>query len=265
MPTFCTSCGSTLDPGALFCASCGTRTAGQPPAVVPSATPPPAAAVQPPAPQATVATTTTSGGVVVKILVALLCIGVLLVLLVIGGIAYGAYRVKKKAEQLKQEYGISAEAFSGAGRSPTRTGPPPPSDPCALITKEEMAEATGLPIQQAVAKEKECSYTTADESEVPTLQTMWGDGKITMLAVRATGKIAETGPGMEMQTVTGVGDEAYYQNNTLTVRKGVDAFSIQFPAVLLTKDIGPGFDMAKRMAEIRDKEVTVARKALGRM
>ena len=264
MPSFCTSCGSTLDPGAVFCASCGTRTASQPPAVVPPVAPPPAA-VQPTVPQSTVATTTTSGGVVVKILVALLCIGVLLVLLVIGGVAYGAYRVKKKAEQLKQEYGISADALTGAGGSPTRTGPPPPSDPCALITKEEMAEATGLPIQQAVAREKECSYTTADESEVSTMQTMWGDGKITMLAVRATGKMAEAGPGTEMQTVAGVGDEAYYQNNTLTVRKGVDAFSIQFPAVLLTKDVSPGFDMAKRIAEIRDKEVTVARKALGRM
>ena len=183
----------------------------------------------------------------------------------IGAVIYGAYRVKKKADEL----GLSSAIESGAAQARAAAqAPATKRDPCSLITKEEMAEATGLEIVQVSVQTpgEECLYATANPAEPTIVRTTWGDGKLMMLAVRGGGKLMETGPGTELQTVAALGDEAYYQTNTLTVRKGDNAFSITFPGSLLIRDMtAENSDMAKRVGEIRDKEAEVAKKALGRM
>ena len=272
MPSFCTSCGKPLDTGAAFCASCGTRTATQNAAPAPQVTaqpaPPPVVVVQPAAPQPAVQAAPTKsggGGTLLKIVLGLLLVILLLVIAVIGAVAYGAYRVKKKADEL----GISSAIQSGASQARSAAqAPATKHDPCSLITKEEMTDATGLQIVDASAQGgEECLYTTADPTETTQVRATWGDGKLMMLAVRGGGKLMERGvPGTELQTVSGVGDEAYFQSGTLSVRKGDNALSIMLPSSLLTKGMtAEGFDMTKRVGEIRDKEAAAAKKALGRM
>jgi hypothetical protein len=279
MPSFCTSCGKPLDPGAAFCASCGARAATQNAAATLAASTPTSTPSSTPAPTPTVvvqpvvqtqpvaAAPATSGGgsVLIKVILGLLLVGLLLVVTVIGAFIYGAYRVKKKADEI----GLSSAIEAGAAQARSAAqAPATKRDPCSLITKEEMTEATGLQIVEASSQGGEaCLYATADPTESVQLRTAWGDGKLMMFAVRNGGKLMPGGaPGTELQTVSGVGDEAYFQDGTLSARKGENAVSIMLPASLLTKGVtADGFDMTKRVAEIRDKEAAAAKKALGRM
>jgi hypothetical protein len=87
-----------------------------------------------------------------------------------------------------------------------------------------------------------------------------------MTATKATAKLATMAPGTEIQTVAGVGDEAYFQNGMLTVRKGDDGFRIMVPSELLTKNLGSGHKtVLDSMAEMRDIEKALGQKIVSRM
>jgi outer membrane protein OmpA-like peptidoglycan-associated protein len=149
--TYCTKCGSQLEPDMQFCGHCGAQVhpSGQPPTPEPPV--PPAA---PDAPQPTAATPWQSvpvapppqqampvaapqqpvapakSGCLTTILIVLVVFA-LIVALVIGGLVYGYYKVKQKATAFLHEAAPAANSLSKQGA--TKPGSPPanPSDGAA--------------------------------------------------------------------------------------------------------------------------------------
>ena len=86
-----------------------------------------------------------------------------------------------------------------------------------------------------------------------------------MTATRTGGKLMTMAPGTELQSVEGVGDEAFFQNGMLTVRHGEDGFRIMMPAELLTKNMGSGRSVLDNIADMREMEKGLAQRIVGRM
>ena len=121
MAGFCGNCGKPVADGTVFCGGCGTKVGGAsaaapsvppassaPPAQPAASTPPSAPAQTPAASYAPAPTAATppkaGGGGCGKVLVIVGVIVALLVVAGIGGIAYVAYRAKKKVDEVKQAY-----------------------------------------------------------------------------------------------------------------------------------------------------------------
>ncbi len=120
MARFCTSCGSPVEEILKFCPNCGTQL-GVPAAPAPaSAAPTPAPG--PGAPMAAVppaaAPAAKAGSPFLKILLIVLGIFAFVTVLGIGSCIYIGYRVKKKADQLKQTFKVDQ-----SGKSVTVTTP----------------------------------------------------------------------------------------------------------------------------------------------
>jgi zinc-ribbon domain len=167
MAAFCTSCGSPLAEGQVFCTKCGARAgapqaaAAPPPATpvqgapgTPAAAPPtysPAAAASAaPAPAAA----TGGGGAFIKIL--LIVVGVIFVFgaIGVGAVVYIGYRVKQKA----REMGLTSEHLHQ--RRPDALGRT--VDGCKWLSKEEVSAAIGMTVVRAEStsgSDPGCSYT----------------------------------------------------------------------------------------------------------
>ncbi|HXT76263.1 MAG TPA: zinc ribbon domain-containing protein [Candidatus Eisenbacteria bacterium] len=167
MAAFCTSCGSPLSEGQVFCTKCGARAAtpespstpspsapaqGAPvtPASAPPTYSPAAAASAAPAPAAA----TGGGGAFIKIL--LIVVGVIFVFgaIGVGAVVYIGYRVKQKA----REMGLSSEHMherraDALGR---------PIDACKWLSKEDVSAAIGMTVVRAEStsgSDAGCSYS----------------------------------------------------------------------------------------------------------
>lgn len=262
MAAFCGSCGKPLD-GGRFCPFCGADSNAPTPGA--AAVPPPAAA-QAAAPAAYAATGST---VAPKKSSNTLLIVLLTVVVIFGAmgaaLVYAAYWTKHRVERAAKDYGVELPS-DGHGRS-RRASEASHRDPCSFLTPAEMAEATGVAITESHREEHACNFAAADGTGAGAiLDFEWGDGKILMTATRAGGKLMTMAPGTELQTIVGVGDEAYFQNGMLTVRNGDDGFRIMLPAELLTRNLASGRKNPQdTFAEMRDIEKALAQKVLSRM
>jgi hypothetical protein len=260
MAAFCGSCGKPLD-GGRFCPFCGADSNAQAPGAPTAAPPAPSQAAAPAAYAATGSTAApkkSSNTLLIVLLTVVVIFGAMGAALV-----YAAYWAKHRVERAAKDYGVELPSDGHARR---RASVASHRDPCSFLTPAEMAEATGVAITESHREERSCNFASADGTGAgAVLDFEWGDGKILMTATRAGGKLMTMAPGTELQTVVGIGDEAYFQNGMLTVRKGDDGFRIMLPAELLTRNLASRKTPLDTFSEMRDIEKGLAQKVVSRM
>ena len=168
-----------------------------------------------------------------------------------------------------------------AAPAPADSGPTAAAaDPCALVTKEEVAAAIGEAVVEAKADGKACSYETADAAASSvTIEVTRPGGGTEMQVQRDSarilgkmgGKMAE-GKGAEAQAgealaeggaVPGLGDQAFFGvSQQLHVLKG-DAYLAVSPPTMRSRMSGgnPLLSGEQKKAMAR----TIAEKALARL
>jgi hypothetical protein len=254
MSAFCGKCGKPLD-GGRFCPACGADSAEPIPAATSSAASAGAAGAGVVAPAKSSNT---------------LLIVLVIVVVIFGGIGavvmYAAYWAKNKVVSTAKDYGVElrSDAHSHGRKSASAASH---RDPCSFLTAAEVAAATGVAITEAHTENQTCNFASADGTGAGAfVEFEWGSGKILMTATRAGGKLMTMAPGTELQSVEGVGDEAFFQNGMLTVRHGDDGFRIMMPAELLTKNLGSANrTVLDNIADMREMEKGLAQKIVGRM
>jgi hypothetical protein len=262
MSAFCGKCGKPLD-GGRFCPACGADSAEPIPAATPGAAgagDPMSRAASAGAAGAGVAVPTKSSNTLMIVLA--------IVVVVFGGFAavvmYAAYWAKNKVVSSAKDYGIElpSDAHTHGRKSAAAH-----RDPCSFLTASEVAAATGVAITEAHTENQTCNFASADGTGAGAfVEFEWGSGKILMTATRAGGKLMTMAPGTELQSVEGVGDEAFFQNGMLTVRHGDDGFRIMMPAELLTKNLGSGNrTVLDNISDMREMEKGLAQKIVARM
>ena len=217
MATFCVSCGNPLADGARFCNKCGATQPGAQ-----------AGAVIPPAPAAPAST---GSNTAMKIIIGILAFFMFLILVVAGGCAYFAYRVRQKTHEFAQSMHTDAKPYTGRRQ------------PCAMLSTGEASDALGqtvASVEQRGTSACEYSYGNGQHFDV---EYTWQGGGITMGIARGAMKHIS---GMETFTsVEGIGDEAYLApgNSALMMRKGDVMVNID-----LRGESGVTADTAKKMA-----------------
>ena len=217
MATFCVSCGNPLADGARFCNKCGATQPGAQ-----------AGAVIPPAPTAPAST---GSNTALKIIIGILAFFMFLMLVVAGGCAYFAYRVRQKTHEFAQSMHTDAKPYTGRRQ------------PCAMLSTSEASDALGqtvASVEQRGTSACEYSYGNGQHFDV---EYTWQGGGITMGIARGAMKHIS---GMETFTsVEGIGDEAYLApgNSALMMRKGDVMVNID-----LRGESGVTADAAKKMA-----------------
>lgn len=149
MAAFCTSCGSPMGDGAVFCANCGTAVAPRPTATAP----PPGAGAPPPAPTAAAPLAPAAKG---SPLFKALAIG-LVVIFALGamgivGAWYVLHRVKRSVVQAARERGVELSDFTASqyrGRMPRA---------CSLLTAGEASNILGITIERTMEVGSRCDY-----------------------------------------------------------------------------------------------------------
>lgn len=219
MAAFCVSCGNPLSDGAKFCTKCGATQPAAPAAV---------GTVMPPAS----ATPAGKGSnTAVKIIIGILAFFMLMILLVAGGCAYFAYRVKQKTHEFTESMKTDAKPYTGKRQ------------PCAMLTTSEASDALGQTVTSVEQRGTTvCEYSYGNNGQHFDVDYAWEGGGITMGI--AHGAMKHVGGMNTFTTVEGVGDETYLDagNSSLMMRKG---------DVLVTIDLreaGISADAAKKMA-----------------
>lgn len=174
MAGFCRNCGSPLDAGQGFCTRCGTPASGPPvrssssPSAPASNTPPvprphtPAQAApqpRPAAPSPAPAAPSKSGSTLVKVLLIFLAVIFIFGAVGIAGIWYVAHRVKQKVHEI----GLDDLSTANANRGPALEG----IDPCSLLSKADVAQATKMDVVRAERSEGNdagCEYSVMGNS-----------------------------------------------------------------------------------------------------
>jgi hypothetical protein len=105
-------------------------------------------------------------------------------------------------------------------------------DPCSLITKEEMSQATGEQFTEAKSENgsDSCVYLSADASVASAEVSSTWDGaesRAMIPAMKAGAEITKVTPGAADAMISGLGDQAMFAMYALTVRKGDAAFVIR--------------------------------------
>jgi hypothetical protein len=217
MATFCVSCGNPLADGARFCNKCGATQPGVQ-----------AGAVIPPVPAAPASK---GSNTAMKIIIGILVLFMFLILVVAGGCAYFAYRVRQKTHEFAQSMHTDAKPYTGRRQ------------PCAMLSTSEASDALGqtvASVEQRGTSACEYSYGNGQHFDV---EYTWQGGGITMGIARGAMKHIS---GMETFTsVEGIGDEAYLApgNSALMMRKGDVMVNID-----LRSESGVTADAAKKMA-----------------
>jgi hypothetical protein len=268
MSAFCGKCGKPLD-GGRFCPACGADSAEPISAATPGSTGASAAGSGVPMSWAASAGAAGQGVAAPAKSSNTLLIVLVIVVVIFGGIGavvvYAAYWVKNKAVSTAKDYGVElpSDAHTRGRKSASAAAR---RDPCSFLTAAEVAAATGVAITEAHTENQTCNFASADGTGAGAfVEFEWGSGKILMTATRAGGKLMTMAPGTELQSVEGVGDEAFFQNGMLTVRHGDDGFRIMMPAELLTKNFGSGRSVLDNIADMRDMEKGLAQKIVARM
>jgi hypothetical protein len=215
MATFCVSCGNPLADGARFCNKCGATQPG--------------AQAGTPIPPATAAPASAGSNTAMKIIIGILAFFMFLILVVAGGCAYFAYRVRQKTHEFAQSMHTDAKPYTGRRQ------------PCAMLSSSEASDALGqtvASVEQHGTSACEYSYGNGQHFDV---EYTWQGGGITMGIARGAMKHIS---GMETFTpVEGIGDEAYLApgNSALMMRKGDVMVNIDL------RESGVNADAAKKM------------------
>jgi zinc-ribbon domain len=173
MASFCTSCGSPLNEGQVFCTKCGAKSGAPQPPSAASTAPPPApvqaapvqtapvqAAPPPPAPLAAAPVGTGGGSSFVKIL--LIVVGAFFLIGAIGvaGVVYVGYRAKNKLREmgLTDEHRRHSPALADSSTGGVNG--------CKFLSKEDVSVAIGMTVVRAepnTGSDVGCSYFVKGE------------------------------------------------------------------------------------------------------
>jgi hypothetical protein len=233
MQTLCTQCGLSIDEKGSFCTSCGTKLR-----------------------QDSVTTRATSQvgtqGVDLietkpaipaprgKAKVLLAGLGALLLFggVAVAGVVYVGYRANSKAKEIRSVYKLDAilnqtshpAAPEGDSEKSSKSGLQ--RDACALITKEEIAAATGAAISGGTSGDdgEACTFEASDDSAVTVVVNVkWHGGSLAMNALPAMSQQ----PVQEdiRKLVKGIGDEAYLLGVDEETQKSLDKASPELKAL----------------------------------
>lgn len=232
---FCTKCGSPLNEGAKFCAKCGASRPDASPAAQPLTPLPANQAAAAPAPASPApAATAKSGSPVLKIILVVLGFFALVTALGIGACVYVGYRIHRRAAAFKQPYNLDQSGALSGRSGGSRVN----RDPCSLITKAEMGELLGTDIADVVNHPADCEYVPSGSNSGVKV-SLQANGRFAMHVLTGANKMAEqmTGTkGSPIETISGVGDEAYYLPGTLFFRKGDIMVTLQGQGLLVSKE-----------------------------
>lgn len=254
MAKFCSSCGAPVGEDLNFCAQCGK-------AVTSVAYPAGAASTLGTSPVAPNVTSVASKGSnsTTKIIVGLLAFFAAMAVFAAASFVYVGYRVHKKIQEVRQEFpmqqfGAAANGnTSGPGSSSDSSSTPKGARPdCSLITQEEMGAVLATPISDVVHRAGECEYIPQGNKSGLKIKPEWAGGRTGMGFLKGIAQPvlqakfgALTAP---MESIPGLGDEAYSQYGMLYVRKDDVMVTIDTNSVIS-----------------HDQEIAIARKIVPRM
>ena len=149
MASFCANCGSPLGATSAFCPGCGNPVGNRP---TPATPPPPQASAY----SAPIAPAPKSASAM-KLVLVLLCVLVFLGAAVVGGVIYAAHRVKQAVVQKAAENGVDLNSITSSlpSTSDVRRNLP---KVCDLLTKDEVSQMIGEPIDRAEPRDLSCVY-----------------------------------------------------------------------------------------------------------
>jgi hypothetical protein len=211
MSRFCGECGQAVAEGAVFCGGCGANlraSGGMQPATPGQTSVSPKQALANPIRSQTgqpkKKTLLYATGAVVAVLGLAVC-----------GAIYAAHRVSANHPESKFNLGTilrsaSAPQAGGTETEEDKSEKSSSRDVCSLISKEEVAKATGVSVYQTSLNDEKdvCTYAPAEDGMVTvSVGVQWENGTFAMRALPAMSKqlINED----MRQPVSGIGDEAY--------------------------------------------------------
>jgi hypothetical protein len=222
MAVFCVQCGTPIAKDAQFCTSCGAKSdsknsLGQ------------ESRQSVPLMNATERGTVTQKSRNKTVFAAVLC-GVL----VLGGLAVGGalYVATNKASQLKEEHGLDSFAreatrvAKGSIDTTLHKSSTAQRNACSLISKEEVASATGTSFSGTTLSEDRdaCTYDPGGDSAVSVVvDVKWRDGNLAMQALPTMSE--QLGQENIRHPVQGIGDEAYLLGVDEETQQGMDKAS----------------------------------------
>jgi hypothetical protein len=145
MASFCGTCGSPLGVNSAFCPQCGSPAGNRPNPV----------AAQPI--QQTPQPKTTGGGSALKIIVIVFCCLAVVGATAVGGMIYLAHRMKQAVVQRAADNGVDLSSINDAvshSDGPKRRLP----KICEILSKEEVSQLIGEPIERAEVQDASCMY-----------------------------------------------------------------------------------------------------------
>ena len=217
MSSFCGNCGSAIPAHSPFCGGCGHKTGiVNVPATTPSGK---------------------SFNPALKIVLVIVGFFALCAVLGTAALFYTAHRAEKKAAEIG--FNLAPLLEKAASEKDEET-PKAAKDACALLTKQEVEQATGTFMVDAVAhsegsSESSCTYTPATEGAYPVeLKVDWENGKAAIAAIQ--GLVPKMMPGTENNS--NLGDATLYgpMDSMLYVLKGDKLVSFGFGLSPITRE-----------------------------
>jgi len=161
MNRFCGKCGASLQEGFQFCGACGAGTQQAPPPQ-PQAFQPVTVSMAPQPVPMQAASPMKASGSWFKILLVTFVIVFVCGVTVVGGVIYVAHKVSQKAHAFSHEFlgGVSpTDAGSMSGDTSTADQKSAATtDPCQLLSKQDVSRAIGIAIVETSPADGGCSY-----------------------------------------------------------------------------------------------------------
>lgn len=154
MSAFCSNCGFPLAASNSFCPKCGAR-------LMPQTAPPPAASMVQPAPQPMAPPPAARSGSGLKIVLVVLGVIAVFGVIAIAGTVYAVHRVKQAVVKTAESHGVDLNRISSdlesAAASPSHSSAPPRKT-CDYLSKDQVSNLIGEPIDHVVADGESCQY-----------------------------------------------------------------------------------------------------------
>jgi hypothetical protein len=141
------------------------------------------------------------------VLIAVLGVFVFLSIAVMGTCAYVGYRMKKKVEEAKSEYGLDKIGSMVPNAQPGAGSPAQERDVCSLLSKDEVSEITGVTITKVSGSNSQCTYGSDTNPVVVQDTVNWQGGAMGFKMMVASMKMTSGGAPV-IKSIPGIGDEA---------------------------------------------------------
>jgi hypothetical protein len=128
-------------------------------------------------------------------------------LLALGGLAACGSGGGKSASSSSAAHTSAVETTVRQPATSVSSAKPAP-DPCTVVSHNEAQQLTGTPLDPAVAVQATCTYTGPTSGPLAQVEVFVGDGAKKFLDI-------DRDLGHPFTTLTGIGDEAYEEENAV--------------------------------------------------